>query len=131
LTKPEARHFVGFHLKALDHHVLDTGDRLNVQMIGQRLKTLHQKAQEPFEPDPHHATNASQRNPLYQQAFDESPSVVRNTILLQALDKLASTVMTVMVLFSVVNVTVFFVLGGLTPRADVSHDHSLLLTSAG
>jgi hypothetical protein len=80
-------------------------------MIGQSLKTLNQKAQEPFEPDPHHATNASQRNPLQKQAFDESPSVVRDTILLPALDKLASTVVTVMVLFAVMNVSIFLIFG--------------------
>jgi hypothetical protein len=36
-----------------------------------------------------------------------------------------------MVLFAAVNVTIFLVRGGLTPRADVSDDHGLLLTSAG
>jgi hypothetical protein len=80
-------------------------------MIGQGLKTLNQKAQEPFEPDTHHATNASQRNPLHKQAFDESPSVVRDKILLQALDKLASTVVALMILFALVNVSIFLILG--------------------
>ena len=80
-------------------------------MIRQYLKTLNQKAQEPFEPDTHYATNASQRNPLQQQAFDESPSVVRDKILLQALDKLASTVAALMILFAVMNVSIFLILG--------------------
>ncbi len=49
----------------------------------------------------------------------------------EAVDKLTPTVVALMVLFAVVNVTVFLVLGGLTPWADVSDDHGLLLTSAG
>ena len=52
-------------------------------------------------------------------------------VLLEALDKLASTVLALMVLFAVVNVTIFLVLGGLTLWADISDDHGLLLTSAG
>jgi hypothetical protein len=50
--------------------------------------------------------------------------------LFEAVDKLTAAVVAVMVLFAVVNVAVFLVLGGLAPRADVSDDHSLLLTSA-
>jgi hypothetical protein len=80
-------------------------------MIGQGLKTLNQKAQEPFEPNTHRATHAASRKPLHKQAFDESPSVVRDQILLQALDKRASTVVALMVLFAVVNVSIFLILG--------------------
>jgi len=44
---------------------------------------------------------------------------------------LTPTVVAWMVLFAVVKVTVGLGLGGLTPGADVSDDHGLLLTSAG
>jgi hypothetical protein len=50
--------------------------------------------------------------------------------LLAALDKLASTVVAVMILFAIVNVSVFLKFGGLAPGTDVSDDHDLLLTSA-
>ena len=99
-------------------------------MIRQGLNALDEKAQQPLECDTHCATNATQRNPLHQQAFDERPCVLRDEVLLEALDKLAPTVVAVMILFAVVNVTVFLILGGLTPWAHVSDDHGLLLTSA-
>ncbi len=52
-------------------------------------------------------------------------------MLLKVFDKLATTVVALMILLAVVEVAVFLVLGGLTPWADVSDDHGLLLTSAG
>ena len=80
-------------------------------MIRQGLKALDQKAQEPLECDTHRATNAAQRNPLHQQAFDERTLVLRDEVLLEAVDKLAATVVALMVLFAVVNVAIFLVLG--------------------
>ena len=47
------------------------------------------------------------------------------------LAELAATVMAVMILFAIVNVSVFLKLGGLTPWADISDDHGVLLTSTG
>src|SRR5262249_50621950 len=52
-------------------------------------------------------------------------------ILLIALDELASTVVAMMVLFAIVNVTIFLVFGGLASRTHVSNDHGELLTSTG
>jgi hypothetical protein len=49
--------------------------------------------------------------------------------LLAALDELAAAVVAMMVLFAVVNVTIFLVLGGLASRTYVSNNHSVLLTS--
>jgi hypothetical protein len=40
----QAGHFIGFHLKALPHHVPGAGDRLNLQMLGQRLEALDKQA---------------------------------------------------------------------------------------
>jgi hypothetical protein len=37
--------------------------------------------------------------------------------------------MAVMILFAIVKVPIFLILGGLTPRTDLSDDHRLLLTS--
>jgi hypothetical protein len=59
-----------------------------------------------LEGDAYGATNATQGNPLYQQAFDEAPLVLRDEVLLEALDKLASTVVAVMILFAIVNVPI-------------------------
>jgi hypothetical protein len=80
-------------------------------MIRQCLEALDQKTQEPFESDSDGATNAAQRNPLHQQAFNQYPLIIRDEILRAALDELASAVVALMVLFAVVNVAVFLVLG--------------------
>jgi hypothetical protein len=100
-------------------------------MIRQRLKALDQKAHQPLECDTYRATDTAPREPLHPQACDESASVLRDKVLFDAVDKLTPTVVALMVLFAVVKVTVFLVLGGLTPRADVLDDPGLLLTSAG
>jgi hypothetical protein len=42
------------------------GEKLDVKMVRQGFKALHQKAQEPFERDTHRTTAASQRYPLHQ-----------------------------------------------------------------
>jgi hypothetical protein len=62
----KALHFVGFHLKTLNHDILGTTDRFDVEMIRQRLKTLDQKAHQPLECDTYSATDAAQRYPLHQ-----------------------------------------------------------------
>jgi hypothetical protein len=80
-------------------------------MIGQGFKTVDNKAQEPLEFDPHGTTNAAQRQALQQQALDQSSGVIRDEVLLKAIDKLTSTVLALMVLFAVVDVAVFLVLG--------------------
>ena len=76
-------------------------------MIRQSLTALNEKAQEPLESDTHRATHATQGNPLHQQAFNQSSFVFRDEILLEALDELTVTVMTLMVLFTCVNVPIF------------------------
>jgi hypothetical protein len=48
--------------------------------------------------------------------------------LLKTLDKLAPTIVAVMMLFAVMNVTIFLVFEGLAPRTHVSDDHGVLLT---
>jgi hypothetical protein len=54
------------------------GDRLDVEMIRQWLNALDQKAQESLELNPRGATNAAQRKPFEQQAFDERMLVRRD-----------------------------------------------------
>jgi hypothetical protein len=92
---------------------------------------LNQKPQEPLEGDAHRTTDAAQRNPLHQQAFDKATLVIGDEVLLEALNKLAPTVVAVMVLFAIVNVAIFLKLGGLALWTDVSDHHGVLLTSAG
>jgi hypothetical protein len=127
----KAGQFIGFHLQSLDQHIAGTGDGLDMEMIRQGREALDQKPQEPLEGDPHRATNTTQGKPFHQQTFDEAPLFSRNEVLLAALAKLASTIMTVMVLFTSMSVTVFLKLGGLAPWTDVSDHHGVLLTSAG
>ena len=59
-----------------------------------------------------------------QQPFDKSALVIRDELLLTALDELASAAVAMMVLFAIVNVTIFLVFGGLAPWTHVSNDHS-------
>jgi hypothetical protein len=100
-----------------------------MEMIRQCLNALDEKTQPPFELDPHGAAEASSRNPLHQQPFDKTTLVIRDEVLLEALDELAPTVAALMVLFAVVKVAIFLVLWGLTLRTHISDDHRLLLTS--
>jgi hypothetical protein len=102
-----------------------------METIRQGLAALDQKTQEPLESDTYRATNITQGNSFHKQTFDEALLVSRDEVLLAALDKQASTIMAVMVLFAVMNVTVFLKLGGLAPWTDVSDHHGELLTSAG
>ena len=81
--------------------------------------------------DSHRTANAAQRNPLYQQAFDQGSGVLRDEVLFEAVDKLTAAGMALMVLFAVVDVAIFLVLGRLTPWTYISDDHRLLSTSAG
>ena len=115
----------------LDQHIAGTGDELDMEMIRQGLEALDQKPQEPLEGDAHRTTDAAQRHALHQQAFDQAPLISGDEVLLAALDKLAPTVVAVMVLFAVMNVPVFLKLGGLAPWADISDDHGVLLASTG
>ena len=126
----KAGQFIRFNLKALDEHIVLTGDRLDMQMVRQGCKALDEKAYKPLEGDTDRTTHTPQREPFEQQAFDEPTLVLRDEVLLAALDKLASTVVAVMILFAVVNVAIFLKLGGLTLWTDVSDDHGVLLTSA-
>jgi hypothetical protein len=82
-----------------------------MQMIRQRLEALDQETQEPLALDTHRATDAAQREPLHQQAFDERPCVLRDEVLFETVDKLPSTLLALMILFAVVNATVSLVLG--------------------
>jgi hypothetical protein len=66
---------------------------------------LDEKAQEPLELDTHRATHTAQRNPFQQQAFETSPSISRDEILLEALGKLTPTVVAVMIVLAVMTMT--------------------------
>lgn len=127
----EATHFVRFDFQASNHDLAVAGDRLDVEMIRQRLNTVNQKAQEPLESHTDSATNAAQGNPFHQQAFDERTCVICDEVLFEAVDKLTAAVVAVMVLFAVMNMAVFLVLGRLTPWTHISDDHRFLLTSTG
>jgi hypothetical protein len=113
LLLDKAGHCIGFHLQPLYHHILRTGDGLDMEMIRQCFEALDEKTQEPLECHPHGTTNAAQRNPFEQQAFDQRTPVSHDAVLLVALDELPATVVAVMILLPVVNMTVFL-LDGIT-----------------
>jgi hypothetical protein len=107
----QAGHFIRCALKALSQRILLTGNGWDMQRSGQCLKTLDEKAQSPRECDTHRTTNAAQRNPLHQQAFNQRSGVIREEILLKALDELTSAVVALMVLLAVMNVLIYLILG--------------------
>ena len=130
-TLESNKSLIRFDLQASDHDTAVTSDRLDMEMIRQGLEALDQKVQQPLEAHADSPTHTAQGNPFHQQVFDERACILRDEILFAAVDTLPSAVVALMVLFAVVNVPVFLVLGGLTLRADVSDDHGVLLTSAG
>jgi hypothetical protein len=79
--------------------------------IGQGLKAPDEKPQEPCESDTYRLTHATQRKAFQQQAFDERPLVLRNKVLLAALNELAATVVALVMLFTIVNMPIFLVRG--------------------
>jgi hypothetical protein len=87
------------------------GERLDVKMVRQGFKALHQKAQESLECDTHRATDAAQRYPLHQQASDQRSGVIRDEVLCEAIDKLACTIFALIILLAIVDVPVFLELG--------------------
>jgi hypothetical protein len=81
-------------------------------MIGQCLNALDQKTQELRGFHSHRTTNAMSRNPLRQQAFDEPTCVLCHEGWLEAVDELASTATTLMMLLAAVEMTMFRVRWG-------------------
>ncbi len=124
LLLDKACHCVGFNFEALDHHILVARDRLDMPMIRQGLETGDDKSQEPLEPDLDRTANAAKRETFQQQALNEITRFIRDEVVLEAIDKLTATVFALMVLFAVVNVTIFLLLGGLAARTDISDDHT-------
>ena len=98
-------------------------------MIGQRLKAGDEKAQKPLKPNPHSATNATQRNPLHKQALNQRTLPGANQVLGQVLDKLTSARFTLMILFAIVNVAILLESLRSTRWTHVSHVHDALSTS--
>jgi hypothetical protein len=107
----QAGHFIRCALKALSQHILLTGDGWDMQRSGQCLNARDEKAQSPRECDTHRVPNAAQRNPVHQQAFNQRSCVIREEILLKALDELASAVVALMMWLTVVNVPICLILG--------------------
>jgi hypothetical protein len=67
--------------------------------------------------------------PLHQQALNQRSCVISTAIRLKALDKLASTVLPLMILLAIVNATIFLILRRSTSWTCLSDDHGFLLTS--
>jgi hypothetical protein len=100
-----------------------------VALIRECLATLDEQPHHPLEFDTHCTTNATQCNPFHQQAFDARTFVLRDEGWLETLDKLASSIMAVMVLFAIMNVTIFLLPGCLAPWPHLANAHRWLLTA--
>lgn len=129
LVLHKTRHFISFHLKTLNHDILITRDRLDIQMVRQGFETGDDKTQQPLEPHLDRTANPSKRDAFQQQTLNGITYFIRDQLLLKAIDKLAATVFTLtvftlMVLLAVVNVTIFLIREGLATRTDLSDDHT-------
>ena len=111
LLLDKARHCIGFDLQVLAHDVLLAGARWNVVLIRECLATLDEQPHQPLEFDTRCTTHAAQCNLFHQQAFDARTFVLRDEGWLETLDKLASSIVAAMVLFAIMNVTIFLKLG--------------------
>jgi hypothetical protein len=88
------------------------------------------KAQEPLETDLYCSADPSKGELLKEQAFYQCPLCFRHNVVFWRADKLATTRLTLMILFPVVNVTILLISCRSTPWARVSHNHGSLLASA-
>jgi hypothetical protein len=93
-------------------------------MIRQRLKTVDHKAQQPFESDLGCTAYAAKGEAFQQQTLHEITGFIRDQMLLKTIDKLTATVLALMILFAVVNVTVLLIFGGFATWTDISDDHT-------
>jgi hypothetical protein len=66
-----------------------------------------QKAQQPLQPHPYDTADAPQRDPLQQETGNQRPLLVGNQVLVSVPDKLAFTLLALVVLFAIMNVTIF------------------------
>jgi len=107
----EACQVIGCHCQSLDQDIVLTGDRLDRQMSRQSCQALDEKTSEPLECDPSRTTDTASGNPCHYQAFDKTPLFLREEVWLAVRAKLASTIVAVMVLFAMMNVTIFLVPG--------------------
>jgi len=115
---------VGFPFVALAHHLLVPRDRLHVYMVWQSFQAGDHPPQKPVEPDAYGATHAAQRQTFEQQTLNQSPGVVRDEVLLEAVDHLSSTIVTEMILVAVMPVTILLIGGGHAARTARSDDHT-------
>jgi hypothetical protein len=93
-------------------------------MVWQGFETGDDKTQQPLETHLDRTANAAKRDAFQQQTLNEITGFIRDEVLLEAIDKLATTGFALMILFAVVNVTVLLICVGLAARTDVSDDHT-------
>ena len=82
-----------------------------MSMIRKGLETGDDKSQEPLEPDLDCTANAAKRETFQQQALNKITRFIRDEVLLEAIDKLTATIFALMVLFTIVNMAIFLILG--------------------
>jgi hypothetical protein len=82
-----------------------------MEMVRQRLNTLDQKAQELLETDTHGAANTPQGDPFEQQTLDQRPSLIRDEVLLRALNELAWACLALMILFAIMSTAILLEAG--------------------
>jgi len=79
-------------------------------VLRQCLKAGDEKAQSPHESHPYGTANTPQGNPLQQYALNQRPCGISDEGLVRTLDELASAVFALMMLFVIINVTIFLLL---------------------
>jgi hypothetical protein len=106
-------------------------------MVGSRIKAVAHKVQEPSDTDPHRTADATQRDSLAQESFDQGALLIRDHVIVWEEDKDTPTDLTFVVLFARVNVAVPLILPRSTSWICLSLNHSalsglhLLVSAAG
>src|SRR2546430_1030756 len=94
---------------------------LNVKMGGRCLVALHQKSHQPLHAHAHRTADAARARAVRSSSrSSERPVLTGDPALRKLSDKLATTGFAAMVLFSVVNVAVLFVVRRPAPRTSFS-----------
>jgi hypothetical protein len=122
LLLDKAAHFVRLNVQSLYDHRMWRGSGLYIQMVGQCRKAGAYKVHEPPDAHTHNTANPVEGEFLAQQAFHQGTILSRHETLSREENKLATTGLTLVVLFAVMDMPIFLELLGSTCWTCLSHE---------
>jgi hypothetical protein len=121
---PAAPPFIGFRFQSRHPHRCGPGWVLGMEIIGTSRQTFHHKVQEPRETPADGTANPTERDTLASEMFDLHALLVENAAVQGVGGALAMARFTLLMLFAMAGMTIFFVSG------DPHAGHASLLTIA-